>query len=48
MNKKILVTGANGFLGSAITKIALKKQKYKVSVLVKRKGRLKKFRTNSI
>ena len=25
MSKKILVTGANGFLGSAITKLALKK-----------------------
>ena len=40
MNKKILVTGANGFLGSAITKIALKK-KYKVSVLVREKADLK-------
>ena len=42
MNKKILVTGANGFLGSAITKIALKK-KYKVSVLVREKADLNKI-----
>ncbi len=35
MNKKILITGANGFLGAAITKLAIKK-KYKVSVLVRK------------
>ena len=34
MNKKILITGANGFLGSAITRLALKK-KFKVNVLVR-------------
>ena len=34
MNKKILITGANGFLGSSIVKLALKK-KYKVNVLVR-------------
>jgi len=26
MSKKILITGANGFLGSAITKLAIKKK----------------------
>ena len=36
MNKKVLITGANGFLGSAITKLALKK-KFKVNVLVRKK-----------
>ncbi len=35
MNKKILITGANGFLGSAITKIALKK-KFIVNVLIRK------------
>ena len=35
MSKKILVTGANGFLGSAITKLALKKG-FKVNVLVRK------------
>ena len=34
MSKKILITGANGFLGSSIVKLALKK-KYKVNVLVR-------------
>ena len=36
MNKKVLITGANWFLGSAITKLALKK-KFKVNVLVRKK-----------
>ena len=36
MNKKILITGANGFLGSAITKLALKK-KFNVSVFIRKK-----------
>ena len=35
MSKKILVTGANGFLGSAITNLAVKKG-FKVSVLVRK------------
>ena len=35
MNKKILITGANGFLGSAITRLALKKN-FKVNVLVRK------------
>ena len=35
MSKKILVTGANGFLGSAITKLALKKG-FKVSILIRK------------
>ena len=35
MNKKILITGANGFLGSAITKLALKKN-FKVNVLIRK------------
>ena len=39
MSKTILITGANGFLGSSITKIALKK-KYKVKVLVRKKSDL--------
>ena len=34
MSKKILITGANGFLGSAITRKALEK-KFKVKVLVR-------------
>ena len=34
MSKKILITGANGFLGSAITKLAVKK-KFTVSVFVR-------------
>ncbi len=36
MNKKILITGANGFLGSAITRLAIKK-KFRVNVLVRKK-----------
>tara|TARA_B100000900_G_scaffold396977_1_gene396817 strand:- start:225 stop:1211 length:987 start_codon:yes stop_codon:yes gene_type:complete len=39
MNKKILITGANGFLGSAITRLALKK-KFKVNVLVRKNTNL--------
>tara|TARA_X000001036_G_C20651474_1_gene795171 strand:- start:191 stop:1177 length:987 start_codon:yes stop_codon:yes gene_type:complete len=39
MSKKILITGANGFLGSAITKLALNKG-YKVSVLVRKNSNL--------
>lgn len=35
MSKKILITGANGFLGASLTRLALKK-KYKVSVLVRK------------
>ena len=35
MNKKILITGANGFIGSAITKLALKK-KFTVNVLIRK------------
>ncbi len=35
MSKKILITGANGFLGSAITKLAIKKN-FKVNVLVRK------------
>ncbi len=34
MSKKLLITGANGFLGSSIVKLALKK-KYKVNALVR-------------
>ncbi len=40
MNKKILITGANGFLGSAITRLALKK-KFKVNVLVRKNTNIK-------
>jgi len=39
MSKKILITGANGFLGSAITKLAIKKG-YKVSVLIRKNSNL--------
>jgi len=39
MSKKILITGANGFLGSAITKLAIKKG-YKVSVLIRNNSNL--------
>ena len=35
MVKKILITGANGFLGSAITKLGLKKG-YKVNIFIRR------------
>ena len=39
MVKKILITGANGFLGSAITKLAVKKG-YKVNILVRKDSNL--------
>ena len=39
MVKKILITGANGFLGSAITKLGIKKG-YKVSILVRKNSNL--------
>ena len=39
MVKKILITGANGFLGSAITKLGIKKG-YKVNILVRRDSNL--------
>ena len=35
MTKKILITGANGFLGSAITKLGLKKG-FKVNILIRK------------
>ena len=35
MSKKIFITGANGFLGTSITKLALKK-KFKVRALVRK------------
>lgn len=40
MSKTILVTGANGFLGSAITKLALKKG-FKVNALIRRNSDIK-------
>ena len=40
MIKKILITGANGFLGSAITRLALKK-KLRVNVLVRKNTNVK-------
>ena len=40
MQKKILITGANGFLGSAIVKLAIKK-KYKVKALVRNNSNTK-------
>jgi len=43
MSKTILVTGANGFLGSAITKLALKKG-YKVNVLIRRNSDIKNIK----
>tara|TARA_B100000989_G_scaffold296381_1_gene279493 strand:- start:618 stop:1607 length:990 start_codon:yes stop_codon:yes gene_type:complete len=39
MSKKIFITGANGFLGFSITKIALKK-KFKVRALVRRNSNI--------
>jgi len=39
MVKKILITGANGFLGSAITKLGIKKG-YKVNILVRKDSNL--------
>ena len=39
MVKKILITGAKGFLGSAITKLGIKKG-YKVSILVRKNSNL--------
>ena len=35
MSKKILITGANGFLGSRLAKLAIKKN-LKVNVLVRK------------
>ena len=43
MTKKILITGANGFLGSAITKLGLKKG-YKVNVLVRESSDLENLK----
>ena len=40
MSKKILITGANGFLGSRLVKLAIKK-KFKVNVLVRKNSNLK-------
>ena len=40
MSKKILITGANGFLGSRLAKLAIKK-KFKVNVLVRKNSNLK-------
>ena len=39
MVKKILITGANGFLGSAITKLGIKKG-YKVNIFVRKNSDL--------
>ncbi len=43
MNTRILITGANGFLGSSIVKLAVKK-KFKVSVLVRENSDLKNLK----
>ncbi len=43
MNKKILITGANGFLGSAITKLGIKKG-FKVNVLVRENSDLQNLK----
>ncbi len=43
MTKKILITGANGFLGSAIVKLGLKKG-YKVNVLVRKNSDLENLK----
>ena len=40
MSKKILITGANGFLGSRLAKLAIKK-KFNVNVLVRKNSNLK-------
>ena len=40
MSKKILITGANGFLGSHIVKVALKK-KYKVRAFIRENSDIK-------
>ncbi len=45
MVKKILITGANGFLGSSITKLAIKKG-YKVNVLVRKDSDLTNLKSN--
>ncbi len=39
MSKKILITGANGFLGSRLANLAIRK-KYKVNVLVRKNSNL--------
>tara|TARA_X000000368_G_C23043130_1_gene717902 strand:+ start:479 stop:1471 length:993 start_codon:yes stop_codon:yes gene_type:complete len=46
MEKKLLVTGANGFLGSAITKLALKKG-FEVNVLVRERSDLTNIKSIS-
>ena len=46
MEKKLLITGANGFLGSAITKLAVKKG-FDVNVLVRKKSNLTNLKSIS-
>ncbi len=43
MSKRIFITGANGFLGSSITKLALKK-KFKVRALVRKNSNISHFK----